>query len=395
MEKAEFKHGRWRRRVYVNGKRVWAYGRTKRDLNDECAKMRTAVLNSTYVEPTRGKITVEGWWNEWDPKRKDIKPGTRAKHATHTRHHIFPTFGGVPLRRLTTEALQEWVDRMEGELDLAPSTVHSIVYTLTAALKAAVQQKRIPFNPADGLELSPIEVREMLILTPQRIADLAANIDPRYSTWVWVAAFTGLRFGELAALRPMDIDFENETVRVVRTLVEINGHHSFGTPKTKKGTRTVPFFSSMLADLLREACEGLGPTDLVFTAPSGSLLQRSSFRSRFFNPACVAIGVGENWTDDRGRVRYRGFRPHDLRHTAISMWAKNTNNPADVARWAGHASVRTVYDRYVHFFSGSEDKVTAGIDEMTKNAVGVRVAPIRTPKRQRTAHLLVPASESA
>lgn len=233
-------------------------------------------------------------------------------------------------------------------------------------LAAAVKDRRLASNPAAGVDLPKIEREEMRFLDPDQVATLAESMDPRYRALVLVGAYSGLRIGEMGALRRSRVDLLGGRVDVVETLVEVNGHHHFGPTKTRQGRRTVPLPRSVLAELDQHVV-GLDPDDLVFTAPEGAPLRRSLFQRRFWTPAVVAAGVAP-------------LRIHDMRHTAVAFWIAAGASAKEIARRAGHASVVTVLDRYGHLLPGEEDRVTEALDLMAQAAAprppGV-VLPIR------------------
>lgn len=195
---------------------------------------------------------------------------------------------------------------------------------------------------------------------------LADTIDPRFRTLVLVGAYSGLRAGELYGLRRSRVDLMRSTVDVVEILTEVKGHHAFGPPKTRAGRRVVPLPRSV-TDVLEGHVAGLEPGDLVFTAPDGGPMRASLFRRRFWQPACIAAGLGEMVTRD-GRPRYEGLRVHDLRHSAVAFWIAAGASPTEVAARAGHSSVVTVLDRYGHLLPRENDAVTDALDAMARTA---------------------------
>ena len=225
---------------------------------------------------------------------------------------------------------------------------------LSKMLAAAVKDRRLATNPAAGVDLPRIETEEMRFLEPDQVATLADTMDARYRALVLVGAYCGLRIGEMAALRRSRVDLLRGRVDVVETLVEVNGHHHFGPPKTRQGRRAVPLPRSVVAELERHVA-GLGPDDLVFTAPEGGALRRSLFHRRFWAPATEAAGVAP-------------LRIHDLRHTAVAFWIAAGASSKEIARRAGHASVVTVLDRYGHLLPGEEDRLTDALDLMARAA---------------------------
>ncbi len=189
---------------------------------------------------------------------------------------------------------------------------------VASALRAAVEERLIAHNPAERLPLPRVENTAMKFLTPAEVARLAAAIDERYRVWVLTAAYSGLRLGELTALRAGDIDLTRCRIEVHRTASEVRGQMYEGPPKTRAGRRAVPI-PTPVTDALRGLCGTRCADDLVFPSPEGQHLRAGLFRSRFFQPAAVDAGLGEFYPGANGKRRYRGLRIHDLRHTAVTF----------------------------------------------------------------------------
>ncbi len=170
----------------------------------------------------------------------------------------------------------------------------------------------------------------------------------RYRAMVVFDAYCGLRLGELAGLRRARVDLRRRQVRVIETAVEVKGQLIFNAPKTAAGNRTVPVPASvarLLDEHLARYC-GRGPDDLVFPGDGGGALRANAWRARHWQPAIRATGLPP-------------LRPHDLRHTAVSLWIAAGASPKQIATWAGHTSVALVVDRYGHLLPGHEEAVLA------------------------------------
>ena len=192
----------------------------------------------------------------------------------------------------------------------------------------------------------------MRLLSLDQVLTLADTIDQRYRTLVLLAGTGGLRMGELGALRGKRLDFRRSNVEVAENLLLDNGKPTFGPLKTRLSRRKVPLPRQTI-DALEEHCDrfGVGREDLVFTSVQGQLLRAYQFRRRHFHPAAVASGLAP-------------LRPHDLRHTAISLWIASGANPKVVQTKAGHASIKVTYDRYGHLFPDYDDRTTRHLEDL-------------------------------
>jgi integrase len=220
-------------------------------------------------------------------------------------------------------------------------------------MAAAVDARLINASPVDRVPLPTVEFEEMRFLTIAEVMGLADAIDERYRAMLLVAAFGGLRLGELVGLRRCRVDADRGRIEIVETGVEAGGRVRFGPPKTRAGRRTVslPKIARVaLAEHLDTRVEPVA-TALVLTAPSGGLLRAASWRQRFFKPAVKAAGLVP-------------LRVHDLRHTAVSLWIAAGDNPKEVSRRAGHTSVAFTLDRYGHLYPDADERARDRLDEL-------------------------------
>jgi integrase len=160
---------------------------------------------------------------------------------------------------------------------LSPSRVRNAHQVLSQILAAGVEGGRIARNPAAGVRLPRIVRRDMHFLTAPQVEDLAAAIDPRYELLVRFAAYTGLRAGELVALRARHLNLLRGRCEVGESATEVDGRLVWGPTKTY-ARRTVPlprFLCEQLAAYLAERPHG--PEDLVFTAPQGGPMREQKF----------------------------------------------------------------------------------------------------------------------
>jgi integrase len=164
---------------------------------------------------------------------------------------------------------------------------------------------------------------------------------------------TGLRFGELAALKVRRVLLDQRRLVVAESVTEIGGQLAWSTPKNHQ-TRSVPLLTSLVEGLSAD-CEGKEPDDLVFTAPQGGVLRINNWRPRIFDPACEAAEL-------------TGITPRDLRHTAASLAIAAGANLKAVQRMLGHASASMTLDLYAGLFGDDLDDVAARLDLLVTEA---------------------------
>jgi integrase len=304
-----------------------------------------------YVDPSGGRQTLSEWAQHcWEPMTGHLGRKSKARSDELLRVHVLPRFGLTPLARIDQVAIAEWVNELHRDRGLAPETVRKAVWELSRLLSAAVQNKRLASNPAQGLKLPKIQRQEMRFLAPDEIDTLLDVLDPRFRAWGLLAAYSGLRAGELFGLRRARFDALRSRVEVREELVEISGHlHFEALLKSKSAHRTVPlprFVTEQVGAVIPINAVG---DHLLFHSPEGGPIRTTNFRQRFWYPAVRRSGLPT-------------LRIHDLRHTAVSLWIAAGATPKEVQTWAGHSSITTTYDRYGHLFPGTEERVMNALE---------------------------------
>jgi integrase len=273
---------RWRAR-YVDdqgNERARAFEK-KRDAevwldNEVTAKLATG----TYVAPKAGLITVEAVYTSWSAGQAHISPKTAEHQRIMWRNHVLPQWGNVNVVDVKTWAVKAWVTKMLVDGVGVPTANHSFGL-LRQVLGAAVEDSRIPRNPCAGVKLPKPKHPDRGYLSHAQVATLAAAVD-RQPEVIRFLAYTGLRWGEMAALRVQDFDMLRRRVNVSRS-VSYCGRLHWSTPKTGD-RRSVPFPAS-LTDELAALMVGKDRDQLVFANARGGVLMGTNYRTRVFGPA--------------------------------------------------------------------------------------------------------------
>ncbi len=338
--------GRWlaRWRDPTGRQRKKSFAR-KADAQRWLDQMQAASHRGQFIDPVAAKLKIGEFAAIWLDGMGHLKPSTAARYASIVRVHIEPQWGLWSLGEVRHSDVTAWVGRLVAA-GSRPGTVRQIHRVLSMIFEAAVTDGRIATNPAAKVRL-PSPVRgEPRFLTAGEVTDLVRHsADEGLS--VAVLAFTGLRYGELAALRVKRVDLGRHRLTIAESVTEVGGRLSWTTPKTHY-TRSVPFPPSLL-EPIRSLCAGKEPEDLVFTSPEGGPLRLNNWRRRVFDPACKELGL----TD---------VSPHDLRHTAASLAIQRGANVKAVQRMLGHASAAMTLDVYAGLFSDDLDSVAVALD---------------------------------
>jgi integrase len=331
-----------------------------------------ALLDAILVDARRGQLQHERTgltfadvaeeWFERGRYERDWSAGTRADYRSIIDTHLLPKFGSARIEAIGAEEIERWRNVLGKNNIRSRRTVNKIVTQLSTILQHAVDHHGLPANPAAKVKrlrdtydaarfdfYSPEEVHKLVAgaargahRDPKRPAvtdaerALRAAEDRQDGAIYLTAAFSGLRRGELVALRWEDVDFEHSSIRVF----EGSTAGRAGKPKSRK-SRTVPMVEE-IADALTELkgrSEHTGKGDLVFVSREGTHVDGSALRRRYV-ATLKAVGL-------------RQLRFHDLRHVFGSL-AINVASIVQVQAWMGHSDIKTTM-RYLHHKSRADD----------------------------------------
>lgn len=270
-----------------------------------------------------------------------LKPSTLRGYRSIIDSRLLPAFGAQRLEDITRRDVEAWrasLEPIRSSRALANSSRNRIVTLMHGILVRACRVWMLPVNPAAGIErLAPPLRTSIDVLSPEEVWALArAAASEQDSALYLTAAFTGLRRGELLALRWRDVDF-------ARSVIRVSASYAGGqvtAPKSGKA-RAVPLAPDVAGALARLSQRELwaDADDLVFPGVEGGYLDGSALRRRYL-AAIASAGL-------------RTLRFHDLRHT----FGTRTIAKADIRRvqeWMGHADVQTTM-RYLHYASREDD----------------------------------------
>jgi integrase len=325
----------------------------KGDADRFAVSIETDKARGVFVDPRDGTI-LRDYAESWSAGKVNVRARTRINVEGRLRKHILPAFGEKRVSSIRPSDVRAWVADLTAEL--APSTVKATFLTFGQIMRTAELDGLISRSPCIGVEL-PAETshEEMHFLTVEQVTALASAHPPRYEVAILMAAFTGLRAGELWALKLERLNLRKQTVHVVESLSEIRGKLVTGPTKTR-GRRTVTlptFLSEQLADHIpRYASEG----SYIFTAPKGGPVSHHNYMRRHFYPAARSARMPE------------GLRFHDLRHTCAAILTEKGWSPKQLQSRLGHASIRTTIDRYTHLFENHDSELLQNLDAIVRSA---------------------------
>ena len=340
---------------------------TKRDAEAELIRLLHQLQTDTYVEPKR--VAVEDHLRSWQQHiAQRVRPKTAERYESIIDHNLIPALGHHQLSALRPHHIAEaWASaladgRRDGTGGLKPRTVEMMHRVLFSALKQAVRWGLLARNPAEAVDPPRPDYRELQVLTPDEASQLLdAVARSKLYIPVLLAVTTGMRRGEILALRWKDIDLEQATLQVCRSLGQTKSGLYFAAPKTTRGRRSISLPAIAVEALrrhkIRQAERYLangvgnkGPEGLVVCRWDGEPLRPGSL-SHHFQYVIQRAGLP--------RITF-----HALRHSHITHLLAMNVHPKVAADRAGHSSVKVTLDTYSHAVPSLEREVADRVDQL-------------------------------
>ncbi|MGH7642843.1 MAG: tyrosine-type recombinase/integrase [Candidatus Dormibacteria bacterium] len=350
--------GGWRACLMVAGERVYLRGRTQREVADKLLLAR----QPGGVEPRPRRVSLARFADEWlTSVRPALRPRTWERYRQLLEGHALPFLGRLALTDLRPYHLQQlYQDRLA--TGLSPTTVRHLHTVLHTLLERGVRWELVPRNVARLVDPPRAVANEMRFFDreqAQRFLDAVAG-DPMEGLYV-LALTTGLRQGELFALRWKDVDLERGVIAVTGSAQRSPEGLSIAEPKTARSRRQVICSQLALRALRRhrawqdaqriEAGSIWTEHGLVFPNRAGGLMEGQNLLRRSFYPLLAAAGLP--------RIRF-----HDLRHTAATLLLAEGVHPRIAADLLGHSSPQLVLERYAHATGAMHREAALAMDSL-------------------------------
>jgi integrase len=333
----------------------------------ELRRLLRTVDDGSHVDPSH--LTVRQWLETWlETVRSETTPKTSERYGEICRNFLMPAFGNIGLTKLAPTQIQTaynaWAigGRRDGKAGgLSPQTRRHLHRVLRTALARAVEQQLIARNPADVFKkrLPKVERRELVTLTVDQSARLLAALAHSRVYWpVLLALATGMRRGEILAVRWKNVDLENGTLRVVESLEQTKTTMRFKSPKSGRHRAiTLPGYAvTELRRLKREQAEALLSLGV---RQSGDTLLCCRADGEPHQPLSLTYEFARfmRRLNDLPRVRF-----HDLRHSHATQLLADGIHPKVASERLGHASVGITLDLYSHVTDTMQGEAAAKLD---------------------------------
>ena len=304
-----------------------------------------------------------------------LRPRSLERYRGIVERHVLPSVGHVRLERFSEQHVADLHGLWSQTVGQATVRYHHSV--LRAAFREAVSRRLIDRNPMLGVHPPRRVRRSMQALSPQQTRRLLIEArGDRLEALYVVAVSTGLRLGELLALRWSDVDPARGRLTVQRTLIRLRGRWIVGEPKSTTSRRTVslPRRATVALELhrARQIYEGSQARaewkagDLIFTDHAGRPLIGAHITERCLKPLLRRAGLP--------LIRF-----HDLRHTAATLLLGEGVHPKLVSSMLGHSSIELTLDTYSHVLPDMQERVAEAMDRALEGAVAVPGSPVATP----------------
>jgi integrase len=344
-----------------NGKSKYFSGKTYAE-----AKQK---LNQAQLEQRQGKLatgpkqTVKDFLHCWfeEVHAGALKLSARALYRRHLRNHIIPALGSIQLQKLRADQVQAFLNTMVRD-GLKATTIQVIFAILNTALKDAVRWQLLTVNVCSAVTLPrvvPSEIRSLSKEEARRLLEVAK--ENYLHSLLTLALATGMRLGELLALRWEEVDLENSTLQVHHTVDYIQGYGKVESePKTTSGRRriTLPQFAieelerhrAYQAEMRKEAGHLWREQGLIITSMTGNHLGRSR--------------VQKNFKQLLKKADLPDMHFHWLRHSAATILLSMGVSPKVVQELLGHSDIRTTLRIYGHVLPGMHKEAMDKMDDV-------------------------------
>jgi integrase len=341
-------------------KRKTVYGKAREDVADKLARALAERADGIVYDDEN--LTVGEYLDSWlkGSVRGSVGQSTFDRYEIAVRVHIKPALGRIKLKKLTPARVAGFYqDKLAA--GSAPASVNKLHVTLRKALDQAVKWHMVPLNVAEAVKAprpAPPEMRTLSAAEARKLLEAARG--DKLEALYMLAVHTGMRQGELLALKWQDVDLENAKLSVRRTITMSSGRILLGELKTKKSRRTIRLTDAAVQALREhlarqlEGMERLGDAyrdeGLVFASKVGTPINPTNLRRRSLASLLKRAGLPH-------------IRFHDLRHTCATLLLACNVHPKYVQELLGHANIAITLDTYSHVIPGMGDQTARAMED--------------------------------
>lgn len=369
--------GRWQGSITIGrddrGRliRKYFYGKTRKETSEKLNRAIEELRDNRFINKSDNP-TVEQWCHEWlwSYKRNSVKQKTFDQYETILRTHIIPDIGDIRLADLKTMHIQRIINKMY-DSGLSHRTIEVMKIVMHAALKQAQRNKLVSENVCENVVLPRKQPKHIRVLNEDEQTKLIAALKDNYiGRGLLFALYTGMRRGEVLALKWSDYDKNEKTISITKALSRVRTYNKDGnktmltvtTPKTDTSIRTVPLIDKaveLLAEHKRKQeryMELVGDyytdNDLIFSSSRGDYLDPGNF-NRKLNKTVKKIGIAQ-------------ISPHALRHSFATRGLEAEVSLKAMQELLGHSSITVTGDIYTHILKEQKRKEISKLNDVFK-----------------------------
>ena len=369
--------GRWQGSITIGrddrGRliRKYFYGKTRKETSEKLNRAIEELRDNRFINKSDNP-TVEQWCHEWlwSYKRNSVKQKTFDQYETILRTHIIPDIGDIRLADLKTMHIQRIINKMY-DSGLSHRTIEVMKIVIHAALKQAQRNKLVSENVCENVVLPRKQPKRIRVLNENEQTKLIAALKDNYiGRGLLFALYTGMRRGEVLALKWSDYDKNEKTISITKALSRVRTYNKDGnktmltvtTPKTDTSIRTVPLIDKaveLLAEHKRKQeryMELVGDyytdNDLIFSSSRGDYLDPGNF-NRKLNKTVKKIGIPR-------------ISPHVLRHSFATRGLEAEVSLKAMQELLGHSSITVTGDIYTHILKEQKRKEISKLNDVFK-----------------------------
>ena len=345
-------------------KQKWHSGyKTKKEAEKTMTRLISDIEKGEYVNPSN--ITLGQFLDEWleDCKKPVLAPKTYASYSDTIRLHLKPLLGHKELSKLTPSLIQKYYTHLRENSTLSNTSINYHHRLLCQALNHAVKWLYITKNPCDVVDppkKNKTNVQVWDVMDVQKAQGIFKE-SPIY-LHVMLAMYTGMRVGEISALKWTDINFNNAVCTIRRTAQRVKGNLIFKEPKTENSARLVVLQQSLVELLKREKKK----------QTENRLLLGNSYNAQFEGSVSVRADGSFIEPDYIGH-KFRKtllknpelpmIRFHDLRHTNASIMLASGIDMKTMSERLGHSQIGITMDLYAHVSVEMQRKAIKKLEE--------------------------------
>lgn len=386
------KDGRWEARAIIGrtidgkAKFKYIYKKTRAEVSAELSKVLAELAEDSFINETN--ITFVGWLKTWleTYAKPSIKLSTYTSYETYIRGHITPYFRNLKLKDLNPKILQDFLNTKltGGRLDnkeggLSDKTLKNLYNMIHASLKQAYLNEMIKKNICEFVKVPKVFRKEMRVLSREEQKNLiTASRNNRLGIVVILDLFTGMRLGEILALRWNDIDFDKKIIYVKNTIKRVTTHNANGnkteiildTPKTENSFRIIPLIDEMIKELKTHkkiqnkekynSGSAYSDKNFLFCNEIEKPYDQKTFKN-YYNKILAECGLLETRPKTirdkikkglKTKPKPKGNTPnvtfHTLRHTFATRAIEQGMDILVLSKILGHSDPSTTLNKYGH-----------------------------------------------